>query len=112
MRRTRESEAAIEAVRWANDSIGAAQAAHDFPVDATVAASAHRCVEALAVDPRVTRLQLAILMASDIDLIAFACREANVGTYDALTNYVFERLASCHALTLGEPRRTLEEDYR
>lgn len=112
LRPTRETEAAIEGVRWANDSVGAAQGALDFPVDATVAASAERCFSAIAHDPRVTTLQLVIVMHSDIDLIAFACREANIRTYDALTDYVFERLAPCHALTLHEPRHSIEEDYR
>lgn len=112
LRRTRETDAAIESVRWANDSIGAALGALDFPVDATVAASAERCFSAIAHDPRVTPLQPTIVMQSDIDLIAFACREANIHTYDALTDYVFERLAPCHALTLHEPRHSIEEDFR
>lgn len=112
LRRTRETEAAIEGVRWANDSVGAAEGSLDFPVDATVAASARRCFNAIADDWRVTALQLAIVMESDIDLIAFACREANIHTYDALTDHVFERLPPCHALTLSEPRRTTEEEYR
>ncbi len=110
--RTSESEAAIEGVRWANDSMGAAQGALDFPVDATVAASARRCWDALAGDPRVGVMQMAIVMESDIDLIAFACREANVHTYDALGVHVFGRLAPCHPLTLQKPRPSIEEEYR
>lgn len=92
--------------------MGAAQGALDFPVDATVTASARRCWDAIAGDPRVCVIQMAIVMESDIDLIAFACRESNVHTYDGLGGHVFGRLAPCHPLALQQPRRRIEEEFR
>lgn len=112
LKRTRETEAAIEAVRMANDSAGAAQGANDFPVDAVVGASAQRAIDAVCDDRRISSMQVMILLASDIDSIAFACKEANVHTYDGLGRQVFSRLAPCHALTLTDPRRTPEEEAR
>lgn len=112
LHRTGSSRAALEAIHWALDSAGAAEGASDFPVDGIVTSSAMRCIESVAGDPRVGSVQVAILLASDIDSIAFACKEAGVCTYDALGAGVFSRLAPCHALTLSEPRRCPEEDYR
>lgn len=110
--RTGPTRAALEAIRWALDSAGAAEGASDFPVDGTVTASARRCIDAITDDPRVGALQVAILLASDIDCVAFACKEAGVRMYDGLGVGVFSRLAPCHALTLTEPRRKLEDEYR
>ncbi len=110
--RRSEAAAAFEALRWANDSAGAAAGASDFPVDAIVTASAKRCIEVVAMDPRVARLQLAVVLKSDIDSIDFACREASIGTYDALGRGVFARLAPCHALTLVAPPPSPEDEHR
>lgn len=107
--RSRATEAALEAVRWAFDSVGAAEGALDFPVDATVTASATRAVDAVRCDLRVSPLQLAIVFMADVDQIAFACSEIRLGKYDALTPHVFGRLAPCHAITLIEPTPTAEE---
>lgn len=109
---TRHARAALEGVRWALDSAGAAEGANDFPVDGIVTSSAMRCIEAVSSDPRVGPLQVAILVASDIDSIGFACAEARAGTYDALGPGVFARLAPCHALTLNESRRKPEDECR
>ncbi len=106
--RTRGSAAALEAVRWAFDSTGAAQGANDFPVDAMVTGSAVRCIEAVRADPRVSGVQLDIVLGSDVDLLTFACREAGVGTYDALGGGVLGRLPPCHALTLVRPDGPVE----
>lgn len=107
--RARATEAALEAVRWAFDSVGAAEGALDFPVDATVTASAARSVDAVRGDRRVSPLQLAIVFMADVDQIAFAAREIRLGKYDALTAHVLGRLAPCHALTLIEPTPSAEE---
>lgn len=76
VRSTRENEAALEAVRWAFDSIAAAQGALDFPVDATVTATARRCINAVCDDPRISCLQVMILVESDIDQVDFACNSS------------------------------------
>jgi hypothetical protein len=112
IRSGRGKAAALEAVRWAFDSAGAAQGANDFPVDHVVGASAHRCFAAVTADPRVSAVQVVIVTASDVDQIAFACSEVHVGLYDPLTAHVFGRLAPCHALTLAEPRRNAAEEAR
>jgi hypothetical protein len=110
--RTGDTEAALEAVRWAFDAAGAAQGALDFPVDAVVTNSARRSIDAVMADPRVSALQVMIVLAADIDQVAFACREAHVRTYDGVGAHVLSRLAPCHALTLQEPRRPAQEDMR
>jgi hypothetical protein len=98
-----------ESVWWAIDAARAAQAANDFPVDATVTSSARKALGSLAEDPRVSRLQLAILVASDVDQVCFACGEARIGRYDGLTSYVRERLAPVSALTLTDPLPSPED---
>lgn len=112
IRRGRDNEAALEGVRWAYDSAGAAQGANDFPVDAIVGASAQRCLAAIGEDPRVSPLQIAILAAADVDLLAFACAESHVHMYDPLGADVFGRLTPCHPLTLTPPRPSAEEEAR
>lgn len=110
--RTRGTVAALEAVRWAYDSLGAAQGASDFPVDSVVAASARRCLDAISADSRVSRVQVGIVLAADIDQISFACSEAGVGTYAGVTAHVLGRLAPCHALALNDGRPSMEEEAR
>lgn len=111
-KRTRETQAALEAVRWANDSAGAAQGANDFPVDAVVTASTQRCIEAVCRDRRVSPVQVGIILASDVDSLDFACKEAHVHTYDPVKQSVFARLAPCHPLTLADPRASAQEEAR
>ncbi|MCC6229427.1 MAG: hypothetical protein IT432_09390 [Phycisphaerales bacterium] len=94
--------AVAQALWWAIDSCRAAQGAQDFPVDATVTNSALRAIGELGEDPRVSRLQLTVLVAADFDLIRFACSEVTIGRYDALTSHVLSRLAPVHPLTLVE----------
>jgi hypothetical protein len=97
--------AALRNALWsALDATRAADAAQDFPVDATVARSALNTVRALAADARIGALQLTILLTSDIDQLRFACDTANVARYAALPDDVFQRLTPVHALTLSEPR--------
>lgn len=112
IRRTRENESALEAVRWAYDSVGVAQGALDFSVDATVTGSAQRCINAVCDDPRVSKLQIMIVLDGDIDQIAFACKEGNVNANDGVGGHVLGRLTPCHALSLIEPQPKLEDLYR
>lgn len=90
------------ALWWAIDACRAARGAQDFPVDSTVTNSSLRAIGELGEDPRVSRLQLTVLVASDFDLVRFACSEIAVGRYDALTAHVLARLAPVHPLTLVE----------
>lgn len=101
-----------ECAWYAVDSTRAALAALDFPVDATVTNSAMNAMRALGQSPRLTSLQMAILLASDIDLLAFICKEEKVHQYDAITGKVVSRMTPCHALTLNEPRRSAEDEAR
>ncbi len=103
----RESaEARVAAVAcalwWAIDACRAAQGAQDSPVDSTVTSSSLRAIGELGEDPRISRLQLTVLVASDFDLVRFACSEISAGRYDALTPHVLARLAPVHPLTLVE----------
>lgn len=109
---TRDTQAIANALWSAIDATRAAEATQDFPVDATVTASARRAVAALAGDRRVNPLQLHILMAADFDLVRFACEEIGVQKYNGVTAHVLGRLAPVHALTLSEPSPTPEEEAR
>jgi hypothetical protein len=100
------------ALEHAVNAAEGAVAAYDFPVDHAVHASLQRCIAALADDPRVNPVQLAVLIAADADLLGFACQEAGVGTYDGLGDHVKGRLTPVHPLTLTEPARTPEEAAR
>lgn len=93
-----------EALWWAVDAANAADRAQDFPIDGTVTMSAMNAVRSLAGDPRVNALQLTVLFAADFDQTRFACQEARVGRYDALTGHVASRLAPVHPITLDAPR--------
>ncbi len=104
--------AAAHALRWTVDAARAAESALDFPVDDTVTRSALAAMAALAQDPRVSSLQLAVLAAADLDQIRFACGEIRLGRYDGLTDHVLCRLAPVHPLTLTEPTPTPEEQAR
>lgn len=90
---------------FAIDATRAADAAQDFPIDATVAHSTWQAMRELVADTRVVPLQLRVLIAGDIDALRSACDEARVDRYAALPAQVFLRLAPVHALTLTEPRR-------
>lgn len=97
------------ALYYAIDATRAADAAQDFPIDATVANSARRCLAALAAEPRFIPLQLGILLAADIDLLRFHCREAGIGRYDALGAAALQRLPALRALD-GVTPATPEHD--
>lgn len=69
-------------------------------------------VRAVLDDPWVAPVQVAILMAADISQIGFACGELRLTEREPLTDFVFQRLAPVHALTLTKPRPTPEEEAR
>lgn len=104
---------------WAIDAINAADNAQDFPIDETVTRSARQAVVALGEDRELNRLQISILLASDIDQLLFACDEAGrlpaknlAGKYEGLGQHVLSRLAPVHALTVHPYQPTPEERCR
>jgi hypothetical protein len=90
-----------EALWWAIDAAGAAQAAQDFPVDATVTNSAFNAIRTIAADDRFNALQVRIVLAADFDLLRFASQKSGVGTYDGLKAAV-GNLPPVHGLTSRE----------
>lgn len=112
LRGARDARSLTEAIWWATDAAAAASAANDFPIDATVTNSARNAIASIAEDPRVTPLQLRVLMAGDLDLVRFACGEARIGTYDGTTRHVLDRLAPVHPITLIEPARSARDRAR
>lgn len=101
------------------DSLNAAEAASDFPIDATVTGSARKAIAALGQDREFNRLQITILLASDVDQLLFACGEVNMlpaknagAMYAGLGDHVFGRLAPVHALTLVHDEPRGEEAFR
>lgn len=104
--------AVAQAMWWAIDACRAAEAAQDFLADHTVTSSALHAIACLGEDQRVSRLQLTILVAADVDLIRFACDEVSIGRYDALTSSVLLRLAPVHGLTLVEVPKRAEQEAR
>lgn len=103
-----ETRHTTTALWYAIDALNAAEAAQDFPVDATVTRSALTALAALHADPALSGLQVAILAGSDLDLLRFACGEARVGRYDALGKDVLGRLGPVHGLTRSE-RKPLDD---
>lgn len=98
------------ALWWMIDSVNAADNAQDFPIAPTVGRSAQTCLALLASDPQLNRLQITVLLSSDIDQIHFACGEINLrpsqslaATYAGLSDYIMQRLTPLHALTVERP---------
>lgn len=114
----RQHRAAVRAALWsAIDSINAAEAASDFPVDATVTMSAQKAIAALGDDRELSRLQIAIVVAADVDQLHFACGEVDklnnaAAKYTGLGDHVFGRLAPVHPLTVTPYVRTGEDAAR
>lgn len=88
-----------EALWWTIDAAGAAQAAQDFPVDATVTNSALNTIRSIAAARGFNHIQVQVVLAGDFDLLRFMCRESGVGTYNGLTASVAGNLPPLHALT-------------
>ncbi|MFZ5617235.1 MAG: hypothetical protein ACOZAA_07945 [Pseudomonadota bacterium] len=87
---------AAEALYWAWDAAGAAIGALDFPVDDICIMSASNAIASASRTYGMTPLQAVIFAAADLDLLRFACKEANVGFYDALGAGVMGRLPPVH----------------
>lgn len=101
--KTCETSALIEAARLAVDAARAAEAAHDFPVDATVTQSCLASLRALSADARVLPVQIAVLLGGDIDLVRFVASEAGIDRFAPLGRGFPERLLPVHALSLCDP---------
>lgn len=95
------------------DLMGAVDAWRGGAMDSDrVSGLVDEAVGAVRDDPWVNPVQVAVLLAADIDQIGFACGELRLAEHDPLTRFVFQRLAPVHALTLTRPRPTPEEEAR
>lgn len=94
--------AVAQSLWWAIDACRAAARARDVQSDQAVTSSSLRSIGELGEDDRVLRLQLAVLVASDFDLVRAATSESSIGRHDGLTAHVMARLAPVHPLTLVE----------
>lgn len=88
------------ALWWAIDATNAAEMANDFPVDPTVTRSSQAALATLGDDREFSRMQITILLASDIDQLTFALSEVNklparrlAAKYEGLGDHVLSRLA-------------------
>jgi hypothetical protein len=88
---------AAEAVYWAVDAAASAEAANDFPVDATWIRDTEAAMAAASRSHGLSPLQVRLYAASDLDSLRFSCGEAHVRFYDALGSYVMERIAPVYA---------------
>ncbi len=86
--------------------------AYDSLNSAQATSYAVQIIDAIWADPRIAKMQVAILINSDIEQIETVCIEAGISAYNALSDYVLGRITACHELTLLEPRRSLEDEYR
>lgn len=94
------------------DAAAGAEGAQSFPVDATVTLGVRRCIDAVRGVRGANGVQVAIVVAADVDQVGFACREVGVGAYDGLGAHVRGRLAPVHGLCIVEPAPTPEEEFR
>jgi len=92
---------------WAIDAVNAADMANEFPVDATVTRSAQGAIAALGEDEELSRMQITILLAADIDQMLFACGEVDklpsgrlAAKYEGLGDHVIARLAPIEPLAV------------
>lgn len=109
----RQAARTLERVlHWCEDGAGAAQGAQDFPVDGIVTADLARAVAELTQHPGVGSLQASLMLAVDAEQVAFACAQSRVQRYNGLGPDVLGRLTPVHALTLHQPRRPIEEEFR
>lgn len=102
-----ERECVRSALWWAIDSTNAAEMANEFPVDPTVTRSAQTAIATLGEDRELSRMQITILLASDIDQLLFACSEVDklpskrlAAKYEGLGDHVLSRLAPPHPLNV------------
>ncbi len=104
------------AVHSAIDALRAADACQERPFERSVTVSAQAAIAALGEDENLSRMQIAILLASDIDQLLFACGEVdklpsrNVrANYEGLGRHVAGRLAPVHPLEFIPRTPTPEE---
>lgn len=100
----RGEESLLGGLYYAADSTLAADAAQDFPIDATVGMSVLRAIESLQTDRRFSALQIRILAASDIDLLQFSCEKGVAHRYRGLGAAVVNNLTPLHPLTIVDAR--------
>src|SRR5258705_95786 len=87
-----KSAAAI-ASQLVADAAHAAEDSTDFSAaESSCVGSIGRCLDAAASSKGMNPLQARILIASDLDLIRFACQEARIGRYDGVGDQVLSRL--------------------
>lgn len=98
----------VRAALWsAIDATNASEMANDFPVDPTVTRSAQSALALLGEDRELSRMQITILLAADIDQLLFACSEVDklparrlAAKYEGLGDHILQRLAPVHPLTV------------
>jgi hypothetical protein len=75
------------------DATAAAQASESFSAaDAACSSSVGHCFAHIGDSPEMSPLRVQILLAADLDLLRFACKDSGVGTYDAIPQDVLLRL--------------------
>lgn len=84
---------AAEALYWAVDATASAEAANDFPVDATCIRDAENALSSASRAVGLSPLQVRLFAAADLDQLRFACDEGNIGFYDVLGSHVIGRMA-------------------
>lgn len=90
-------EGAVAVFRSAADAAHAAQDSLDFSAaesacEGSVGRALHEAGGAVGLNP----LQARVLAASDVDVLAFNCREFRVGRYDGVGREVMQRLHPVH----------------
>jgi hypothetical protein len=91
------SYGAATSMYYAVDAAHAAEGALDFSAaEGSCTASVGKAIAGAAEGPGLNPLQVRILVTSDVDLLAFACKEAGVGRYDGVGKDVPLRLTPVH----------------
>ncbi|MBC7771536.1 MAG: hypothetical protein H7210_03470 [Pyrinomonadaceae bacterium] len=85
------------AMYYAADATHAANDTMDFgAADAACMASVRKSISFASQSRGLNPLQAAIAVAGDMDIIAFACKEASIGRYDGLGEGVMSRIHPVH----------------
>jgi len=85
------------ALYFAADSAHAAESAQDFgAADAACHNSMLKACDAAKAAPGLNPIQVHLFIATDADLIGFACKEHGVGKYQGLGSQVAQRLYPVH----------------
>ncbi len=105
-----------QAMWYAIDALRAADACQERDFESTVTRSAQTSIAALGEDENLSRMQITILLAADIDQMLFACGEVDklpsqnlASKYEGLGSHVMGRLAPAHALSFV-PRQPSPEE--